>query len=227
MVQEADVAVEKHESLLEWLQRMWPLSGYQSKKEAFTVHEFLFVYYGIEPTEENPYFLIRFEQFCKEGDVDSVWPLMIDSMQTGSLVTRGPRAHPMLLKEELIVWLKQKELNMPKAFLKMGEVEEANSSKRRGPKKEGLRRDIARAAATIKWKVEKEEMEKLKSTIKKYSTPTEMARKSDMVELIKGINKMGQLSPINQSDPNGSGVDPEWFSDLYPGDSKPGPKKKS
>jgi hypothetical protein len=37
---------------------------------------------------------------------------------------------------------------------------------------------------------------------------------------------MGGLEPIQGAAYSDSGVDLEWFSDLYPGETKPGPKRR-
>jgi len=95
----------------------------------------------------------------------------------------------------------------------------------RGIRRETLRKRMMRDAADGHWKREKA-MAKEKGKKPDYTTAADLARNDDMKKLVNIINRILGLAAVKGDEFSESGVDPEWFSDLYPGEKKRGPKKR-
>lgn len=137
--------------------------------------------------------------------------------------------NPKHLKIDNIIKLfRQKNIEIPEHFpanLSLQDSEmcsdedgEATQTPKR-MRKDSRRREMMRHAALLWWAKEK-------TNGVPYTKSIDLAKSKEFKQLVQIINSIGGLAPVKGEEYTESGVDPEWFSDLYP-DVKPGPKAKS
>lgn len=142
--------------------------------------------------------------------------------------------------EKVINLFKQKNIKIPNHFPKYFAIDnDTDGVKDDDPcvaaiplnksiRRISLRKLVVRAAAKEHWKVEDENS-------KAYTKPSKLANTQKFKDLVQQLDSCLNLIPIgskannkstNANDKTVSAVDPEWFSDLYPGDKKAGPRPK-
>lgn len=212
--------------LLEKLRAKFPFDNKPLRKDTWSIPETILVYYGLN---SNEIFSIL--------DHFTLGPLLqaIDSECIGDLLENhiGHKISPArdhVLVSLFVSFLKEKKVPVPIHLrqatdesikgIEIEDVDERDTTlAKKRIRKESFRKDIMRQAAALYWYNEKKEG-------KEYTSPTDLARKEDMKKLVALVNKIGEIRQIQGEGYSNSGVDPEWFSDLYPGDKKPGPKSE-
>ncbi len=198
-----------------------------TKTTLLTLQEALFLSYGIEPpTQLNPTLLLNFNRFLMEIDVYHIHELSQRAIDSGDL---QPFDRQHIKSVDFVKWAQKFEIPIQaEFFFKENEDvknEPANAPERRR-RAESIRIQIFRDAAELFWRREEIEVQNPHSKLKNYTSPSHLAKSKDMSELAKLLNKIGGLDPVQGGAYSDSGVDPEWFSSLYPGETKPGPKRK-
>jgi hypothetical protein len=222
---------QNNNAFLQFIQDFPAKKLHWSKCPVLTLEEALFISYGVEPpTQQNPVLTLNFNSFLQMVDIHHIWELSKRAVMAGDL---SMSEHNHIKSKEFVDWAKKNEIPIKEEFFyypTSEDISERNSIKNAVEKKqrpEYHRKQIARHAVQLRWYKEAKELENGQSKIKKYTRPTELARNKEIGELIKLTNQIGGLEPIQGTTYSETGVDPEWFSDLFPGETKPGPKKKS
>lgn len=222
---------QNNNAFLQFIQEFPAKKLHWSKCPVLTLEEALFISYGVEPpTQQNPILTLNFNSFLQMVDIHHIWELSKRAVMAGDL---SKSEHNHIKSKEFADWAKKNEIPIRTEFFyspTSEDISEGDSIKDAAEKKQRpdqLRKQMVRNAAQLHWHKEANELQNSQSKIKKYTRPAELARKKEMVELVKLINQIGGLKPVQGTTYSETGVDPEWFSDLYPGETKPGPKKKS
>jgi len=199
-----------------------------SKTQILTLIEALFISYGVEPpNENNSILMLNFHLFLTQVDSYHIYELSKRAVVAGNL----PKYDNNYVKAvDFVSWARENEIPIRTEYffcpasLPGEEKKDGGDSVERRPKAESLRKNIFRDAAQLHWRKEEQNP---KNKLKEYARPADLARSKDMADLANLINRIGGLTPIQGSEYSENGVDPEWFSDLYPGKTKPGPKPQS
>ncbi len=200
----------------------WP------KTRIVTLVQAVFLSYGIEPpNEKRGHFLaMHFDTFLEEVDVYSIYDISQSAVGAGDLLLHD-RIH--VKSEDFVKWAKDLKIPiMERFFNKATSVQEDKVDKgaARRDRPETNRKEIFRRLACLYWYYEEQQQKDSGNKAVRYTSPTKLAQKPEMKEVVDLVNKIGGLLPIEDDSTRTSGIDPEWFSDLYPGSIKPGPKPK-
>ncbi len=213
--------------LLEELRAKFPFDNKPLRKNTWSISEAILVYYGLN---SNEIFSIL--------DSFALGPLLhaIDSEYIGNLLENhiGHKISPArdcILVSAFVSFLKEKKVQVPfhlrpatdksNKGIEIEDIDEMDTtSTKKRIRKESYRKEIMRQTAALYWYNEKKEG-------REYTSPTDLARKEDMKKLVALVNKIGEIKQIQGDEYSNSGIDLEWFSDLYPGEKKPGPKSKN
>lgn len=201
-----------------------------TKTTLITLQEALFLSYGVEPpTNSKPTLLLSFDRFIEEVDIFHIYELSRRAVDAREL-RLVDNVHVKSI--DFVNWAKSFDLPIKTEFFffkttsEMNEDENISSNGDKREKRQTLRIQVFRAAAQLHWRREEDEISNPQSNLKEYTGPSELAISKNMAELATVLNRIGGLKPVQGSGYSTKGVDPEWFSDLYPGKTKPGPKPK-
>lgn len=221
-----------HELFIQELQKLFPFDPRSFRKDTWQREETVLSYYGLDAKA----IFSNFDKFAYGNLLTTIdQEKILDLLANCSKHKVINFAQQVVLKE-LITFLKEKRVPVPEHLLDLEilqtmieseQVKHTSSQQTKTPKKtkKSLRIEIMRAAATLFWDSEIEGMESLASKTKKLTNSSELSKKREMIQLVNLVNKIGNIKPIEDKAHSSSGIDPEWFSDLFPGE-KPGPKKK-
>lgn len=218
-------STESQESFLEFGQTMLPANKQRwNKMVILTLEEATLLSYGLEPaSSDGTPFENYFDNFHENEDIHSIYDLTLNAVQAGTL----PRHDWHYIKaENFVKWANDFDIPIKKEFFYKGphsQVEKEEQTARK-PTTTTTRKEIFCLTAQLFWQNEAKSQEN--SRVKEYTKPSELARNKDFIELVKIINKIGNIETVKGEVVRETGVDPEWFSKLYPGDNKPGPKTK-
>lgn len=216
---------KNREILLTELKARFPLDDKPFRLYTWTIPETTFIYYGLNSKE----LLSVLDSYAINPllhaiDSENIQELFLNHLGHGICPGRD-----CVVVSKFVSFLQEKNVPIPLHLLPRNNEsndenetlnENETSSSKKRVRKESYRIEIMRNAAALRWVNEKNEN-------KEYTSPTMLARSKDMNNLVDLINKIGGLKPIQGDEYSESSVDPEWFSDLFPGDKKPGPKPRN
>lgn len=234
------------------LKSIFPFDNRVLRLRTWTLREAVFIYYGLNPKlicdtlehfilqpflslidYEEIYALLenhRFHKVCNYGDsviVNEFMPFLSEKN-----VPIPTHLHPLSPKTGPETPPEMNTLNIRTAVKVENDepaIPNSSISKTRPPKrkKESIRRTIMRDLAELFWTVEQEAIEKGTAKTNKLTNANKLSNSKIMKESVSLINKLSGLKAVSSKGHSDSGVDPEWFSDLFPCELKPGPKRKS
>jgi len=214
----------KNKSFLEILLETYP--GNKSrwpKTSLLTPLQILLLSYGVEPEpndlpkDSSP---VQLDKFLKEVDQYCIFDLVQDAIRAKSLTVYE---EAYVKAEDFVKWTDMHQIPIRREFFYVNRVQDDgqcinDATQHRSSTSETLRKDIARSLASLYIKSQK------RSGAKSMG-PTDFARHKDVIDIIKKINALAGIDPI-KGKCRETGVDPEWFSDLFPDETKPGPHRK-
>ncbi len=211
------------EILLDELRKKFPFDEKPLRLNSWDIPQAVLIYYGL-----NPKMIAMLDKFALVPLLSAIDSECLVDLLTNHLGHIACPAQNYVLVRKFVSFLKEKKVPVPMHLHIIEEIteeeneievshdEEETKTKTRF-RKESHRRDIMRYAADLFWRNQK-------NKDKKFISPTALARSDDMNKLVALINKIGEIPAIQGDDYDGCQVDPEWFSDLFPGEKKPGPK---
>jgi hypothetical protein len=215
---------------LEFMRNEYPVDEFRwSRMSILRRFDAVCLSYGIEPSRSDfiggPY-----EHLLHHGDIYGLFHLIEDAIQSGNLSTVDRFGN--IDARAYVEWAEKVKIPIETRYFKTeskdisdnSSIASAKQSSRQS-RPESFRKEWARQIAERVWQDETRKIADQSNKLKKYTSPTELARSKSMKKIIEGVNELLGLEPIQGDAYSNSPVDPEWFSDLYPGEKKPGPKR--
>lgn len=179
-----------------------------------TTYQAVFLSYGIEPPQDMGHFLPQYaERFIEHADRYRISALLRSALDARLIRFQNPT---QIKAGDFVKWAKEHQVPIREEFFyrtnvntEQEESEEALSERQMRP--ETIRKRMMRLGAQAIWSKERREN-------KPYTRPTKLAGDPDLLKLLMLTSTMLGILDLEE-------IDPEWISDLYPGDDKPGPKK--
>ena len=178
-----------------------------SKTQLLTLHQALFLSYGLEPPEEykNPFMYLSFEKFLYEVDIFSIYNLSEDAVRAGTLRLHNCNS---VKAEEFVNWAESNNIAIETDFFykpiaqnTQQDPHQEKPGRRDSP--ETMRKQIARWAALLHWRKQEKE------GVKEPTRPTALARNPEIRKLVEIVNKIGGLEPLKGDKAQDTGIDPE------------------
>lgn len=222
---------QPHQIILECLLQDHPANQLRwSKTSLITLHQAVFLSYGIEPPVGTGHFFPSYaERFLEIGDYHSIWPLLQNAIEA-RLIRLQDRIY--IKAEDFVCWAKEHALSIREEFFyyskpKSSETQEPSIEEKndRRMRADRLRREAMLYGALLHWRKQERHQKEQPGATVAYTRPTDLSRLKTMKQLVQLLNTLGDMDKL----PDGTYSDEvnlEWFSKEYPGEVKAGPKPK-
>ena len=191
------------------LRKEFPFPDRHLRLDTWSITQAIFVFYGIDFYEiELAFDKDELGPIAEKLDFEHIKGLLLNHAGYG-ICPRPGRVNVA----EFLPFLERKKISIPSHLNQVGEDALCDDSVReRRPRGTEARKQIMRYFAELVWCKEKQDVEAKGKDPAKLTLPGALAEKKQMKQAVTLINEIGGLEP------HAKGIDPEWFSDLYPGE---------